>query len=231
MSDPTLVLWDIDHTLIDGGGVSRRAYAVAFRRVAGRELEYRWEFDGRTELAAATEVLRAHGLDPGDGRLETFLDLIVEELRTRQSELAAEGVVLPGAKQALEALRTRAHQSVLTGNLHAIAMLKLTALRLDALLDTRVGAYGDDGYERTDLPAVVFDRTEKYLGYRHSGADTVIVGDTIRDVTTARAAGARAVAVATGTVSEADLKAAGADIVLENLADTEAVLTAILASR
>lgn len=223
-----LVLWDIDHTLIDGGSVSRRAYAAAFRRAAGRELEVTWQFDGQTELAAASGVLRAHGIDPSDGRLERFLDLIVAELRERTDELRAEGRVLPGAAEALAALADLGvTQSVLTGNLRSIALLKLGALGLEDRLDLRIGAFGEDGYERTDLPEVAFDRTERYLGHRHSGADTVIIGDTLRDVGTARAAGARAIAVATGTVSAAELAAAGADIVLPDLADTDAVLKAI----
>ncbi len=220
-----LVLWDIDHTLIDGGGVSRRAYGAAFRRATGRELELDWEFDGRTELAAASGVLRAHGVDPG---LDRFLDLIVEELAERAGELRAEGRVLPGAVEALTALAgLGVEQSVLTGNLRAIAVLKLAALGLEDLLDLRVGAFGDDGYERTDLPEVAFERTEKYLGHRYSGSDTVIIGDTLRDVATAKAAGARAIAVATGTVSAVDLAAAGADVVLQDLTDTGAVLAAI----
>jgi hypothetical protein len=59
---PRLVLWDIDQTLIEGGTVTHSAYATAFRRATGRRLEHPWRLDGRTELAAATEVLQAHGL-------------------------------------------------------------------------------------------------------------------------------------------------------------------------
>lgn len=230
---PLLVLWDVDHTLIESGGVSRRAYAAAFRRATGQELELVWQFDGRTELAAAAEVLRAHGVDPGGGQLDHFLDLIVEELRDREGELRTEGHVLPGAVEALTCLRdiARVTQSVLTGNLRAVANLKLTALGLREFVDLRVGAFGDDGYERTGLPSAAFERTEEHLGHRHSGKDTVIIGDTLRDVATATAVGARAVAVATGTVSAEDLTAAGADIVLGDLTDTRAVQDAILGGR
>lgn len=230
---PLLVLWDIDHTLIEVGGVSRRAYAAAFRRVTGRELQLAWQFDGRTELAAATEVLRAHGVDPGDGQLDHFLGLIVEELRDRESELQTKGHVLPGAVEALTALHhiPGVTQSVLTGNLRAIAELKLTALGLRDFMDLRVGAFGDDGYERTDLPSAAFERTGKHLGHRHSGKDTVIVGDTLRDIATAKTAGTRVIAVATGTVSSDELTAAGADVVFGDLTDTSAVRDAILGSR
>jgi phosphoglycolate phosphatase len=228
---PALVLWDIDHTLIDGGAVSRRAYAAAFREVTGRELALPWQFDGRTELAAASEVLRVHGLEPADeGLLDAFMELIVAALHEREAELAAEGRALPGAVAALTAVGAAegVHQSVLTGNLYPLAVLKMNVFELASHVDFRIGAYGGDAYERTDLPDRAFARTERYLGRRYGGADTVIVGDTLRDVATARAVGARAVAVATGTPSAAALAAAGADVVLPDLADTDAVLRAVI---
>ncbi|MYS87430.1 HAD family hydrolase [Embleya scabrispora] len=229
---PRLVLWDIDHTLIDGGTVARRAYAAAFRRVSGRSPVHPWQFDGRTELAMASEVLRAHGLPPEGGMLDAFLDMIITELRDREAELAAEGRVLTGASEALGALGEipGVCQSVLTGNPYALAVLKMQVFGLADHVDFRVGAYGDDAYERVDLPARAFARAEKHLGRRHIGADTVIVGDTPRDVAAARAVGAWSVAVATGTTSAAALAAAGADVVLADLADTDAVLGAVLGS-
>ncbi|MFE0462097.1 HAD family hydrolase [Kitasatospora sp. NPDC058965] len=228
---PLLVLWDIDHTLLDCGTVNRRAYAAAFRRATGVELADGWRFDGRTELAAATEALRAHDLDPGDGLRDTFMDLVVAELQDRAAELAAEGGALPGAREALAAVAAApgVRQSVLTGNVPALALLKLSAFGLSEYLDLRLGAYGDDAYERSDLPAHAFARAERVLGRRYQGRNAVIVGDTLRDVATARAAGARCVAVATGTVPARELAEAGADAVLADLTDTAAVLAALTA--
>ncbi|HEY1488969.1 MAG TPA: haloacid dehalogenase-like hydrolase [Micromonosporaceae bacterium] len=225
-----LVLWDIDHTLIDGGAVSRLAYATAFQRVAGRPMDVPWLFNGRTELAAATEVMRAHGVEPEPALIATFMELLVAEYRDRFDDLAAHGRVLPGVVDALAAVGTMAqvHQSVLTGNLYELAVLKLTALGLAERVDFRIGAYGGDAYERTDLPVHAFDRTERFLGRRYVGADTVIIGDTVRDIVTARAVGARAVGVATGRTTSAELAAAGADVVLADLADTTRVLRAIV---
>ncbi|MDH6140635.1 phosphoglycolate phosphatase [Kitasatospora sp. GP30] len=229
MERELLVLWDIDHTLIDGGTVARRAVAAAFQRATGLPLTRSWSYYGRTETAAATELLRAHDLDPGDGLLAGYLDLLVAEMQDRAADLADEGHALPGAREALRALATRGgvRQSVLTGNLLVLAELKLAAFDLTEHLDLRLGAYGDDAYERTDLPAHAWARAERVLGRRFRGSETVIIGDTVRDVTTAQAAGARAVAVATGMVSAAELAAAGADAVLPDLRDTAAVLAAV----
>ena len=65
-------------------------------------------------------------------------------------------------------------------------------------------------------------------GADFGGPATVLVGDTPLDVEAARVAGARAVAVASGEFSVADLAASGADAVLPDLTDTAAVLAAIL---
>jgi phosphoglycolate phosphatase len=224
-----LVLWDIDQTLIEVGHATRAAYAAAFRDATGVELGHPWAFDGRTELAAATGVLRDHGLDPGAGLLTRFLGLIADELQARAGDLAAGGRVLPGAAEALAAVAEIAgvRQSVLTGNLYPIARMKLAAFGLDRFVDFRIGAYGGDAVERTDLPAHAFRRVLRLTGHQHTGADTVIIGDTPLDIAAARAAQATSIAVATGTSSVADLRAAGADLVLADLRDTAAVVHAI----
>jgi phosphoglycolate phosphatase len=226
---PRLVLWDIDQTLIEGGTVTHSAYATAFRRATGRRLEHPWRFDGRTELAAATEVLQAHGLRPDGGLLETFIDLIVIELHERADELAATGHVLPGAAEVLGALGSvpGIHQSVLTGNLYPLAVLKLTLFGLADHIDTRIGAYGGDAFDRCDLPQHALDRAWQHLGRRYHGSETVIIGDNRRDIEAALAVGAKAVGVATGTATAAELYAAGAANVLSDLTDTPAVLQAI----
>src|SRR5690606_41935469 len=58
--------------------------------------------------------------------------------------------------------------------------------------------------------------------------DIVIIGDTPYDVTCGQALGVRAVAVATGRYDAAELQAAGADVVLPDLSETEAVLDMLL---
>ena len=227
---PLLVLWDIDQTLLEARGAGRDAYAAAFHRLTGRPLDQSWQFHGRTDLAAATGVLRLHGVEPTPARVRSFVELITEELHARADDMRRRGRVLPGAAAALEACRAVAgvHQSVLTGNVAAIAALKLRLFGLAEHLDLRIGAFGDDAFERIDLPPHAWQRADRYLGHRFTGADTVIIGDTLLDVAAGRAAGARTVAVATGPVEASALRDAGADVVLPDLADTAAVLNAIV---
>jgi phosphoglycolate phosphatase-like HAD superfamily hydrolase len=58
-------------------------------------------------------------------------------------------------------------------------------------------------------------------------ANTVLVGDTPRDVRAGREGGARVVAVASGLDSVEALRAEGADVVLPDLRDTRAVVDAV----
>lgn len=124
----------------------------------------------------------------------------------------------------------RVYQSVLTGNIRAVAEVKLAALGLRDRLDLCIGAYGDDHEDRTELVQVARRRAAGVhgrSGAAFAGTATVVIGDTPLDIAAALAAGARAIGVATGSYAAADLTAAGAHAVLPSLADTALVLDAI----
>jgi phosphoglycolate phosphatase-like HAD superfamily hydrolase len=126
----------------------------------------------------------------------------------------------------------RIYQSVLTGNIRAVAETKLAALGLRDGLDLCIGAYGEDHEDRTELVHVARRRAAGVHGRSanaFAGTSTVVIGNTPLDVSVALAAGARAVGVATGSYSAANLHAAGAHAVLCDLTDTRAVLRALLA--
>jgi phosphoglycolate phosphatase-like HAD superfamily hydrolase len=224
-----LVLWDIDQTLIEVGGATRQAYAAAFSKAVGRPLDRPWSFNGRTELAAVAHVLEAHGVPATPEVTDAFIAQIVTELHDREADIRRDGRVLPGVVEALRATARLpgVHQSVLTGNLYSLAVLKLDIFALAGFFDLRIGAFGGDDVDRLALPGHAWRRAHEQLGHDFAGADTVVVGDTVLDVATGRAAGARAIAVATGPASGAELRAAGADVVLPDLRDTAAVIAAI----
>ena len=119
-------------------------------------------------------------------------------------------------------------QSVLTGNLQLIARIKLDLMGLTRFLDLESGAYGSDHHRRTELAPIAAARAAQRYGRAFAGTDVVVIGDTPHDIDCGRAADARTIAVATGPFSAAALRGHGADIVLENLADTDAVIAAIL---
>jgi phosphoglycolate phosphatase-like HAD superfamily hydrolase len=119
-------------------------------------------------------------------------------------------------------------QSLLTGNIRALAEVKLGALGLTDHLDFAIGAYGDAHEVRSELVGPARRRATLAYGRDFSREATVLVGDTPLDIEAALLTGARAVGVATGGFSVADLVSAGAHAVLPDLTDTGHVLSAIM---
>ena len=226
-----LVLWDIDHTLIDSGGVGLHAYQLVFRDRFGRDLPGLVPFAGRTERAIVLDLLALAGIREPRRHVDELLARIGAHAPGLAGLVAERGRALPGAAAALAAVaaqtRLIAAQSVLTGNVQPMAEMKLHTLGLADHLDLGIGAYGDTTECRADL--VPMARSKAALAYRHdfAGSETVLMGDTPLDVAAALSAGARSLGVATGDWTAAELAAAGADAVLPDLTDTSAVVAAI----
>ncbi|MGI5438820.1 HAD family hydrolase [Streptomyces shenzhenensis] len=219
-----IVLWDVDHTLVENAGVSKEIYAGAFKALAKREAELPAPTEGRTDRAIMREMFVQHGLPvPAWDRAQRALE---EAGRDREEDLRHRGHVLPGAQEALKALAADSAvcSSVLTGNISANARVKLRAFGLDSLLDMAVGGYGEDSDDRARLVDTARTRIHAARGIPLV-APTVLIGDTPRDVRAAHDAGARCIAVASGIHTVAELHAAGADVVLADLTDTEDLLT------
>lgn len=237
-----LVLWDIDHTLINAGGLSHHLYGVVFAELFGRELPAVAPMAGRTDRAIILDTLAGAGIgDPGR-HVDAFIRGLTAQAPQFGERVRAGGRVLPGAAEALTAISRlaaraaaadgqgpgRVVQSVLTGNIRPLAEVKLGALGLAGLLDLDAGAYGDAHEERAEL--VLLARRAAAAAYREDfgGEATIVVGDTPFDVRAALAGQARAVAVATGEFTAGELAAAGPHALLPDLSDTERAVAAIL---
>jgi phosphoglycolate phosphatase-like HAD superfamily hydrolase len=237
-----LVLWDIDYTLIDAGGLSRDLYGVVFAELFGRELPRVAPMAGRTDRAIIMDTLRGAGIGEPGRHVDAFIRGLTVEAPRFGERVRARGQVLPGAAAALAAIAARARaggagggqgrgpvvQSVLTGNIRPLAEVKLGALGLSRHLDLDAGAYGDAHEERAELVLLARRAAAAARRADFGGEATVVIGDTPFDVAAALACGARAVAVATGGFTAAELAAAGPHVVLPDLSDTERVLAAIL---
>jgi len=219
-----LVLWDVDYTLVSADGLGTRLYEVVFREMFGRELPAVAPKAGRTDRAIIGDTLALAGVPRA--HVDDFLAVL--------ARVAADGAVhaqvrpMAGAVNAIAALASPGiRQSVLTGNIRPLAALKLRLARLGDHLDLDVGAYGDAHEVRAELVPVARRAAGQAYGTDFSGSSTVLVGDTPLDVEAALATTARAVAVATGSYSAAELAAAGADVVMPDLTDTALVLAAV----
>jgi phosphoglycolate phosphatase-like HAD superfamily hydrolase len=227
------VLWDVDGTLLNAGGVGGDLYSVVFLQLFGRPLETTAPMAGRTDRAIILETLTLAGVPEPRRHVDPFVAGLAAQAPTVRTSVAARGRALPGAAAALAALASgRVHQSVLTGNVRAVAEVKLAALGLRDPLDLCIGAYGDDHEDRAELVHLARRRAaavhERSGAAGFSGPGTVVIGDTPLDIAAALAAGARAVGVATGPFTVAELRAACADVVLPDLSDTRMVVDALL---
>jgi len=223
-----LVLWDIDHTLIENYGVNKEIYALAFEILTGQRPELPARTNGRTEPEIMRDMFLAHGIDPTPDYSRTFAAL-ESATSSKAGELRERGHELPGARSALTALRSSAGvvQSVLSGNIRPNAFTKLATFNLDEFIDFEVGGYGSDDEMRANLVGVAQERATTKYGVRFDKENTLLIGDTPRDVQAGRNGGAHVVAVATGSDAIEVLQAEGADIVLPDLRDTGAVVAAV----
>ena len=224
------MLWDVDYTLLDAGGSGRAVYRSVFRDLFGRDPDGVAPMGGRTERAIIADTLSMSGINDPARHVDEFIAELTRRAPELQVTMAAREHALPGAAAALAAvaaLGPAVVQSVLTGNVPAMARAKLAAVGLNAHLDLDVGAYGDHHEIRAELVHLARARAGAAYGREFGGRATVLVGDTPLDVEAALATGARAVGVATGGPAAADLAAAGADVVLPDLTDTAAVVAAI----
>jgi phosphoglycolate phosphatase len=225
-----LVLWDIDHTLIETGGVGRELYRRAFETATGRPIQQEAEVTGRTESAILAETLRLHGLEPSPDYEKKYAEALAREYEDHTEELRSRGRALPGARAALARLTCEngVVQSVLSGNFKAVSLTKLRAFDLDRYVDFEAGAYGDDSDDRPSLVAIAQRRAAQRYGATFNRANTVLVGDSPQDVAAAHRGGADVVAVASGKASADELREAGAELVLPNLLDTGGFMRAVL---
>ena len=224
-----LVLFDLDGTLLWTDGAGRRAIHRALVDVLGTPGPIAgFRFDGRTDGEIVQRLAEGAGIAPTDALVARVLGRYVACLRDEIAKPAQRTTVYPGVVELLDALEPRADcvLGLLTGNVREGAALKLASGGL-TIERFRIGAYGSDSAHRPDLPAVAQRRAKAELGLDVRGHDIVIVGDTPADVTCGNGIGARAIGVATGSFSVEQLMAAGAYAAFPDLADTQAMLSAV----
>ncbi len=212
---PTVVLFDVDGTLVSTGGAGRRAMEDAFEAVCGRrDACEAIAFAGSTDRAIVRAGLRAAGCPDDAAWVERVLDVYLERLPVHLARASAYRVH-PGVVELLDALAAAADAGAPltfglgTGNVEAGARAKL---RPAAGLDRRFtfGGFGCDAEDRAELLRVGLRRGAARLGEAPEACRAVVVGDTARDVAAAHAVGAECLAVATGFGSPESLQEAEA---------------------
>lgn len=213
-----LLLFDIDGTLVRCGPQVRPLFFSALKAVFGHcHLGDDYDFGGKTDPRIVLDLAASSGRSQED-----ILGLL-PEMRRRYLQNLDAGLerqkmqLLPGVVHLLERLvrRDDVLLGLLTGNWQEGATIKLSRFDLDGYF--RFGAFGDDGIDRRELVPVALERASSLRGSSFRKEDVLIIGDTLRDVDCAQAAGVPCLAVATGFTKADRLREAGADWVFEDL--------------
>ena len=219
---PTILLFDIDGTLIDTGGAGRRALERAFAAAYGRaDACAGFSFGGMTDRAILREGLGALGVPAEASAMEAliaaYLPILEEEMAAARCRLHA------GVLGALDAACLRAGCAVGlgTGNVREGARIKLD--RVGIFDRFSFGGFGCDHEDRAELLRVGATRGAATLDRPLAACRVVVIGDTPKDIAAAQAIGAVAVGVATGSFSVADLAARGARVAVRDLTDPAAL--------
>jgi len=221
--DITVILFDIDGTLLDMLGIGRQSFIDALAATFGitDDLSY-ISFSGNTDLNVLQQVMAHHGrtLSPED--LDRFHQQLPRELARASHQ--AKLILYPGVRELLEALSNDPGilLGLVTGNVEACAWIKLQQFNLHNHFV--LGAFGDEHADRNKIAQLAMERVRSRLGPGQKIKACFLIGDTPNDIAAAHAIGAVAVAVATGKFTVQALNDAGADVALSDLSDTDCVI-------
>lgn len=212
-----LILFDIDGTLMDTGGAGLVSLTSAIAKVFGGEGPP-LNLAGSTDGGIFRELCEYFGR-PHDPHLEEdFYQAYLPKLKENLADESFGGRLLDGATELLAEYRNAGHTlGLLTGNLARGAAIKVNHYEVGHHFG--FGAYGDDHWNRNELGPIALTRAEEFAGRRFSANETLVIGDTPKDIACAHAFGAKCLAVATGAFDEAALHEAGANEVVGSLVE------------
>ncbi len=222
---PTILLIDVDGTLVLTGGAGRRAMDRGFAQVVGRsDACDGFSLAGMTDRAIARAGLRACGADQTEAAIDQVLTAYLAAL---QDELvrATNYRVLDGVFDLLAAASQWPATAIGlgTGNMQQGARLKLAHGNLWHWF--AFGGFGCDAEDRATLVRKGAERGAAALGAPVDHCAVWVIGDTPLDVKAARDNGFYCLAVASGGADLATLSACRPDLAVATLADSSVIST------
>lgn len=219
-----LVLFDIDGTLVSLPEKAAEVVQDAIYSVLGSTftLPYR-SFSGRTDWEIFRDTVSHYGENPENhpgwtNFCSVYSDYFMQAVNPNHL------VVHPGGLELLESLENDGNflLGLLTGNIREMAAFKLSLAGLSDFFE--FGAFGDDHWVREQLGPIAKKRAEMISGELFTGNEIWVVGDSPRDVHTAKYIEARSIGVTNGKHSAEELSLAGSDYTFSNLIEIAPVL-------
>jgi pyrophosphatase PpaX len=196
-----VVLFDLDGTVVDSGGIILASMRHATRTVLGREIP---DAELMANVGGPGLEAQMHAIDP------TRADELLRVYRAHNEPLHTELEAFPGIVHVLAQLRDAGRRlGVVTAKKRSTVDIAFSQLPLAPLFDTVVG--GDETARHKPDPEPL------QLGLERLGAradEAAYVGDSPYDMAAARAAGMFAVGVTWGAIHERD-KLGEADVLVD----------------
>lgn len=226
-----VLLWDLDGTLVRGRryGIFKDYTVPMLESVFGTAGSLpEMMVSGMTDLQIVEEALRGEGITRAQiiARKDELLRCYLEQMKRATGNGAHTIEAMPGGREVLQRVAEHPHylSALLTGNIEPAAYLKLELSGLSEFFQLP-GAFGDESFDRRDLPAIAAQRISEHLGASLQPEQFIVIGDTPNDIACARHFGARVLAVATGRVHSAEeLLVHEPDALLPDLLDAELVM-------
>ncbi len=229
---PTVLLFDIDGTLVTTGGAGRRAISRAFEKLHGRlDACDTFSLSGMTDRAIVRKALGIIGVDATaeaiDAIIDCYLSLLDEEVQKTEDRLY---FVHAGMREAVAEARGRSGVAVGlgTGNVREGARVKLQ--RVGIYDQFAFGGFGCDHEDRVELICHGARSGARLLDAPLEACRVVVIGDTPKDVHAAKGIGAVCIGVGTGNFTPEALLTAGADFAFPDFTAPGA-LEALLSER
>jgi phosphoglycolate phosphatase len=219
MAKRIAALFDIDGTLIITGGAGAAAWRLAFNELYGIPADIGEFTDtGMTDPDVGHKTFRAVlGRDPSRAELGKLMERRLHHLYQTVAD-SEDYRVLEGVEGLLPRMLEDGYLlGLVTGNVEAAAHIKLHRARLNRYFS--FGGYGSDSTDRGELTRVALQRAAVVSGGSVTPDQAFVVGDTPHDVAAAHAAGVPCVGVASHHYTSEQLRAGGADWVIDSLAD------------
>lgn len=215
---PTIILFDIDGTLLLTGGAGSCVFDRIFRELY--QIENAWGTihpDGRTDISLIKECfqnnlkrLPTHSEIKNITKL--YCDYLGEALKTWNKFR-----LMPCVPELLESLAKKSHVTLglATGNFKAGAFHKLE--KCGIAHHFKFGGYGCDSEDRLMLTQKAVNEAKIFL--HKNDFEIWLVGDTTHDILCGQAIGAKTIAVCTGSTKYEALKNSGADFVIGDFSE------------
>lgn len=228
---PKLILFDIDGTILRFKKLLSHSlvnYLVNNIFHSSINDSYKPDFSGKTDLMIIHEICIASNIDFNEV-LVNINDIWSKLLNFFEPYSTKENIyVFPGVKNLISRLAkdTNCQLGLVTGNFKENAYLKLSAVDLAHYFP--FGAFGSDFEDRNLLPILAIQRANEYLNANvFNNENTIIIGDSIRDIECAKKNNMKVLSVATGPIDFELLKKQYPDAIFKDFKDYHIVINII----